>query len=214
MSSCSKEDSLVPKPEVSAVSVKSEDGAKYKTNALLPVLAPTQGQICQWCKPDGYSVKNQISAIGMSNSQYLFGNPATPWINPLRTKSDTSKTFLTIGKANGDNGYVGIYVSNLVQGKKYSLTYSVSTMRAKNASGLGQSPYAYSFIVKAPSGGPLAYKSTYLTGKENKWITETIEFTHDAKTTTGEIRIILSNFSNVTAYGNIHIPVDAIKLVN
>ncbi|KAA6439989.1 hypothetical protein FEM33_09820 [Dyadobacter flavalbus] len=214
MSSCSKEDSVAPQPEISAVSVKSEDGAKFKSNAL-PVVHPTQGQICQWCLPDGYSLKNQNGVIGLSNANYLFGNTATPWIHPIRVSADSPQTFLTVGSTKDNGGQVGIYVSNLVYGQKYSFTYRVSTMSVKNASGLGQSPYAYSFHVKAPSGGPLAYKNTYLAGKENKWITETIEFTHDnANATTGEIKILLSNFSNAVAYGNIHIPADAIKLVN
>jgi hypothetical protein len=214
MSGCSKEDSLVPKPEVSAVSVKSEDGAKFKENAL-PIIRPTQGQICKWCKPDGYSLKNPGGVIGISNSRYLFGNTATPWINTASSAPSSPGTFLTVGSTKDNGGQLTIYVSNLIYGKKYALTYSVSTMSVKNSSGLGQSPYVYSFIVKAPSGDPLAYKNTYLAGKENKWITETIEFTHDdAKVTTGEFKILLANFSKAVGYGNLHIGADAIKLVD
>lgn len=214
MSGCSKEDTLVPQPEISAVSVKSEDGAKFKTNAL-PVIHPTQAQICKWCKPDGYSLKNPGGVIGISNSRYLFGNTATPWINTASSTPSSLGTFLTVGSTKDNSGQLTIYVSNLVYGKKYALTYSVSTMSVKNSSGFGQSPYINSFIVKAPSADPLAYKSTYLSGKENKWITETIEFTHDdAKVTTGEFKVILANFSNAVGYGNLHIGSDAIKLVN
>ena len=213
MSSCSKEDAVTPSPEVAISKIESVGGSNLKINGL-EIIPPTLGQPGIGSLPAGYTNTGSQLAIGLSNSRYLFGNSSNPWILAKNLAPAGAGTFLTLGATKSKSAYVDVAIKNLVAGKKYKFTYSISTLAVKNG-GLGHTPYARDLFVFIKQGGEeLLNEGISFIDRENQWITRSEVFTaEDVADTTSMLKLFLISESENISYGNIFIPKGAIQEV-
>jgi hypothetical protein len=188
---------------------------EYNPIQKIERLSPINIQTCNGCIPDNWSIS--AHKYGISDGQGLFGS--TQWTKPLGNPPTGSGSFITVGingiNQNGAN--VSTAYKNLIAGKKYKLTFSVSTASIKSRSG-ENSPYASKILVYG--GGPHQDHAVInLAAKPDQWITESMTFTATDDLITGHDKlwfIVLQSEPkiNKTAYVNIHVNPNSLELVD
>ena len=212
MSSCSKED--VPKPG-SAVTNESSNLRVEGPVFIAFHLPSTDGPTCIGCAPPKWEFKNPGQGA-TSNLIAYGGHPLQKWLKPLPVPSTGSGSILTL-RGDDYTGKAYANIENLVKGKKYKLTFSMSTTILKGATG----PYAADAIIFIDNAAEelIAYKHVIFKGKENQWITDTIEFV--AEDTTQKLRLDAYPYDAYPYgnnlgffYTNLHVGKDAVKQIN
>jgi hypothetical protein len=233
MSSCSREDIQAHQPESESLksSANMKAGASgsqisaggvgqvlaeyLKSTALPDGAQPGPGASHM---PNGWSIDGGYG-YGTSNIRALGGNQETPWaIRALPSPVNGYSNFITL-KTSSSNP-TGIAVSqlyNLKPGKKYELTYYISTNSAyqNGIPTLLASKVICNIFTKSSSNTSQAIQLLDFRGKEEQWIKQSIVFTADEPT--AKINIVSNHPSsgNVAgvAYTNIFVAPFAVTLV-
>jgi hypothetical protein len=222
MSSCSKEDAAMPSPEAAV----TNDGSNLKTNliesgyGITPdgYLQPTDGPTCIGCKPSEWYVKIPARDATSSLTEYA-GNSFKKWVKPLSIPSTGSGSILTVVNDSKMSGEAFSEIKNLVKGKKYKITFSVSTTNLSGPNGQ-PGPFAKKAIVRLqesinqhPDNINNQEKVFDFTNKNAQWITETIIFKANSERYLLRLQGLSVGVSQLT-YANIHIGPNAVKVIN
>jgi hypothetical protein len=230
LSSCSKEDSLVPKPESAVLN----EGSNLKTNligsgyGLSPASIPiTDGPTCQDCLALGWKrfipggvwsddiIQNY--PIGTSSLTALWGNPSFPWVKNLApTRSPGSILTVasytkSIPQYHERATHAIAKIKHLKPGKKYAVSFQVATSKL---SLLGFSTsYAHAAQVAIYDGGN-AYCEIDLSGKEAIWVNKTVIFTASNTEAKFDFGALIPKEVNKLYYAHIFVGKDAVQEVN
>ncbi|KAA6441322.1 hypothetical protein FEM33_03170 [Dyadobacter flavalbus] len=218
MNSCS-EDALTPVPEAA---VNKSSNLRESINPIQPVyLAPTLGQPGMKSLPNGWtSLKNYAT----SDVHALGGNPNTPWLTANLaspesgfTKFITLKTQYSPYNSENKSCWAESQIKNLKPGKKYELTFYVSTNKAYQGGEKALLAEEVYFQLRSETNlfGFLIVEHIDLKSKPEQWIKKTIAFT--AEEPTLEILFKVNHPGWVTigsAYTNIFISPTAVKQIN
>jgi hypothetical protein len=229
LSSCSKEDVLVPEAQVGEVN----ESSALKTADLLgvvPVLPSTLGSTGFNVYPTGwerlaagYSTDLQAFPTGTSNLSYMWGSALLPWAKPLPqipgvqnigsiVTITTSRS--TSANSTGERSGVKTVIRNLKPGKKYTYTFYVaSTVR-----NIAQVPFvpAYAkqaYVITSPSDGHSFATYIDLEGKNAQWVKQTVTF--NAEDSQASLAFSGSTAQEgQIAYAHIFVDRNSIKQVN
>lgn len=208
ISSCSEEDAATPESVTNESSNLRQGGLVITSVYHLP---STEGPTCVGCEPAGWKFDKPGQDATSSLIAYG-GHPLKKWSKPLATPSTGSGSIITItSKGYKHGGGAKAQIKNLIKGKKYKLTASVSTTSLYGDNG----PYSYVASL-AVMDGPLdvlGYKQVHFPGKQNQWITETVEFV--AWSTEQTLRIYsYGEDQNNLAYTNFHVGPNAVQQID
>jgi len=209
----------MPSPEAAV----TNDGSNLKSNligsgyGITPAIVPTtDGPTCIGCKPNGWYIKIPSRDATSSLTAYA-GNSFKKWVTPLLAPSTGSGSILTVV----NDEYTGegfTTIKNLVKGKKYKITFSVSTTNLTLSIGR-PGPYAGKANISIVAEEP--YKDIYIaekeidfTNKEAQWITESLEFVADRDEYKFRFQGISPKGETRLTYANMHIGPNAIKVIN
>ncbi|KAA0990967.1 hypothetical protein [Dyadobacter aurulentus] len=225
LSSCSKEQSVEPVTE----KVQSPVG-EPTLRVDPPKYSPTNGQpgiganIGQWWT--GIKPGNSIFAVSTTN--HLGGDPSKSWITPLPAPAPGVTTFLTTSTGLGEysqgvSSYYSGMISNLIDGKKYKITFKVASSSVDvpviNGAQFAKSAKIILEMTKNDCQGFSDYDGFYkiekvvdLTNKPGQWVTETITFTATKHPT----YFVFRNNTPTTAktFVNLHIGAGAVQIDN
>lgn len=226
MSSCSQEDVQVAEPHIEGIKVSA--GLKVAAAPSIPttggwpgdhVFAPGWEKVIVTVPDD-----KQFYSAGTSTKTHLWGNPYMPWIKPLPqllpNNGNNIGNFITFmgQKSNGTSTAVEVVtkIKNLVPGKKYAVTFFLSsTSRLKN----GQ-PTDYAQSVSITIAGmiqqnPGSLNLVDLKGKEAEWVSKTVKFEAQSTETNVFFQTCVSQqYYNSHAqyfhYANVFVPQNAV----
>lgn len=212
MSSCSKEEAQTPQP------VKSErmDANMRGVPIAIPKYLPlTDGPTCDSCLPSGWEISGYSPGYATSSLVAFAGNPSTKWYQPLPTPSTGPGSIITL--VNKDYAYsagANATIKHLIKGKKYKITLSLSTTSLAGANG-SYIPAVHLNVVDTPfPSSHLAYKKVDFAGKQNQWLTETIEFTAMSSEENFSIDCDGGSGKIDVTYTNIHVGPNAVQQIN
>jgi len=220
MNSCSKEDAQTPVPEAT---VSESSILRESQNHIQPVthVSPTVGQLGLGSMPNGWS---SLKDYGISDVYALGGNPKTPWlsaklVSPVSgfTKFMTLKTQYSPYNSESKSTSATSQIKNLKPGKKYELTFYVSTNKAYQGGEKALLAEEVSCYLRSETNLFGFYVSEHidLKNKPEQWIKKTIAFT--AEEPTAELLFKVNHPGWVTigcAYTNIFVSPTAVKLIN
>lgn len=169
--------------------------------------------------PNGWSIDGGYG-YGTSSTRALGGIRETPWvIGDLPSPVNGYATFITL-KTSSTHNFTGIASSqlyNLKPGKKYELTYYVSTNSASQngVPTLFAEKIICNIFTKAGSNTSQSIQVLNLIGKQEQWIKQSIVFT--AEESTAKVNILThhptsGNVSGV-AYTNVFVAPFGVALV-
>ncbi|MCE7067345.1 hypothetical protein [Dyadobacter sp. CY326] len=212
MSSCSKEEAVTPGSAVTNESSNLRQGG--------PVFVPiyhfpsTNGPTCVGCMPGKWHLgKTKLDAT--SSLTAYAGNPSKKWVQPLPTPSTGSGSIVTMVGEKSYYGYVSANAENLIPGKKYKLTFSISRTALNEANGTG--PYAATadlHVRDVNSNNIITEKVIDFNGKKNEWVTETIEFIATFHKQEFDFHSENPQGESKLTYTNIHVGENAVQQLN
>jgi len=218
ISSCSKENSNIPLPEIASL----EENSNMRNGVLLiEYLKPTVGQPGKGLFPDGWSGKN--NEYGISNGRTLGGNPSLPWVTPLpEPEPGPAGTFITMKSTSNLDGAVYSHFKNLTPGKKYKVTYYVSTTSINHL--IPQSPYVAStphaesvkihIITPVTMGSnPSVGKTLTFANQKDQWVKDNLYFTASNNSADFEFISHSYNGASMESYTNVYISPNAVEVV-
>ncbi|MCF2495461.1 hypothetical protein [Dyadobacter chenhuakuii] len=211
MSSCSKEDTLQPGTVVTNESSNLREGGPVFSAYYLP---STDGPTCIGCAPKKWKLGDPARDATSSLTAYG-GNPFKKWVQPLSEPSTGPGSILTVVTDAQGSGQASADMENLIKGKKYKLTFSISTTSIQEAGRASHfASHAY-LSVKDNATTPYVNKYVIINlDKTNQWITKTIEF--EAKDNKQSVNLLTYNLlteANLT-YTNFHVGPDAVQQIN
>lgn len=217
MSSCSKEDGANPRPQIQAMVTD----ANLKIDALPNMPTTTFNGFCKGCFPVGWSrlynsvEQDYYAPTGLSTLTNLWGTNA-PWITSLPSPGGSGSIVTTSssfkdGWEHGKVSPVVAQITNLQSGKKYSVTFKISTTRTADSQYSKQAKIS----VYEPTLSDQAYASQVidLQGAPAQWITKTITFTSYDSTAIFKF-FVTTEPGLIRNYGHIYVAPDAIKQLN
>jgi hypothetical protein len=216
MSSCSKEDSQTPEP---AESTNASSNLRHGGPVITSVyhFPSTNGPTCVGCAPNTWSLKIPHRDATSSLTAYA-GNPAKKWFQPLPAPSTGSGSIITVVNDAMYTGEAKARIENLVKGKKYKITFSVSTTSVNQFN--GPSPYASKAVLRVWDEEDITshliefIKDIDFTGKHNQWVTETIEFEAIHNSAYFNFQGYSASGETKLTYTNIHVGSNAVQQIN
>jgi len=208
MSSCSKEDALTPIPQSD---INQSSKLREAAGGILAVeyVTSTDGPTGfnspnKWNFPEDDIILGPSENATSSLTAYA-GNPLTKWFKPLPVTTNGAGNIIKVANNSSKMERAETTINNLIVGKKYKFTYSVST------TAIGYSNLANEAVLKFYSSGDYIADTTNFAYKESQWITKSIEFVAKNKSYNLEFRGI-DQFGY--SYTNIHVGKNAIKVIN
>ncbi|KAA0990968.1 hypothetical protein [Dyadobacter aurulentus] len=229
MTGCSKENQIEPIEGRG----QSKTGENLTDNPNLridpPIFDPIIGQPGIGSKPDKWlAVAPGNSIYAVSTLKHLGGDASKAWVKALPEPASGANAILTTSTGMGQNSSVisshcTSIIKNLVAGKKYMITFKVSTTSTNLWFG-NSSPYATAAKIilgfakndGTGFGDPNGYydieKTVDLTGKQAEWVTVTMTFT----ATKYDTRFTFQNATPTTqrTFTNLHVGLGAIKQID
>ncbi|KAA6441251.1 hypothetical protein FEM33_02780 [Dyadobacter flavalbus] len=221
MSSCSKEDAVTPSKEMAVTNESSnlKINPNGRGNGLSSIyVASTNGPTCIGCAPIGWSLKIPSRDATSSLIAYA-GSPLKNWVLPLDApQAGSAGSIITVVNDAVYTGEAFTSIHNLEKGKKYKLTFIVSTTSLNEVG--GSSPYAEKATVSLKYYPPhenypsVIKKTVDFTNKKAQWVTESIEFV--AEDTQYSLSFQGSSAKGETrlTYANIHVGSNAVEVLN
>jgi hypothetical protein len=181
-----------------------------------PIHLPlTNGPTCDNCLPSGWEIDNYSPGYATSSLIAFAGNPSKTWYKSLPTPSTGSGSIITlVSKDFVNSAGADATIKHLIKGRKYKLTLSLSTTSLAGANG-PYIPAVHLNVIDTPfPTSHLAYKKVEFAGKENQWITETVEFIAMSTEERFSIDCDGGSGTNDITYTNIHVGPNAVQQID
>ena len=227
MSSCSKEDALIPTPEPAAnesSNLREAVGGgilavEYITTTDGPTglsTAPNKWDFFSYYDDPIFSNEPQSATSSLTA---FAGNSLMKWVKPLPVPSTGTGNIITVLSGMNELESTQTRINNLIKGKKYKFTFSVSTTSLASLYNSDvTSEYTKAAVLRlSPVGlvGEGIDDTTDFTNNKDQWITKSIEFIAKSDSYHLEFKGIQQQcFNGIPNYTNIHVGKNAIKVIN